>query len=136
MSRKIQFRGKSTSNKKWVYGDLHLRCLKPHIHTEPVVGSMLSLKFDIDEETIGQFTGLKDKNGNEVYEGDIVHSIEFNDIKHIVLYDEEYAAFMAVLINKQMGTEIETRCHITQEWIDNYPKEVIGNIFDNPELLK
>lgn len=85
--------------------------------------------------TICQFTGLHDKNGREIYEGDILRSVRFTDILIMVVYDEGEAAFMSVQINKNIGTDLETRCHITQDWINRHPKVVIGNIYDNKELL-
>lgn len=90
----------------------------------------------VKEETIGQFTGLYDKNGKEIYEGDILRSVRFKGILHLIVYDEKEAAFMAVQINKNRGTYLEGRCHVYQDWLNKYPKIVIGNIHDNPELLE
>ena len=67
--REIKFRAKSIENKnrgEWIIGDLHLHSPFPHIH------STRGDKAKIDTDTIGQFTDLRDKNGTEVYEGDII----------------------------------------------------------------
>lgn len=122
MNREIKFRAKDLYNKGWCYGIMY----NNGINLFPV---------EVDIDTICQLTGLNDKNGKKIYEGDIVRSCEYKNIKHIVSYDDKVAAFVAVCIDENTGTNLETKCHITQEWIDNYPKEVIGNIFDNKELL-
>lgn len=144
MAREIKYRGKSLDNREWLYGYL-MPSTKPQIHPNAKYSISVSTEilhsidryiYEVETETIGQFIGLKDCKGKYIYEGDIVRSEKYNDIKHIVLYDEKSASFCAVCIDANMGTELETRCHITQEWIDKYPKSIIGNIYDNPELLK
>lgn len=149
MNREVRFRGRSIKSGKWLYGYLaeaRGKVLQTR-YTEKVIfenlewfntdnfGFVLN-DYAVDPETIGQYTGLKDCNGNDIYEGDIIRSEKYNDIKHTVLYDEQSASFCAICIDANMGTELEIRCHISQEWIDNHPKFIIGNNYDNPELLK
>lgn len=134
MKREIKFRAKSVGNGEWVYGDLHLRCLKPHIHTEVLDGTMLSLKYNVIPDTIGQFTGLEEKNGNEIYEDDIMQ-ITTNIDKYLfkVTWNEELGAWCLM-----MKGDIKEGVKPLGEWLGEYwdKIEVIGNIYDNPELME
>ena len=118
----------------FVYGDLHLKCNHPHIHVDS------RSKYWIDIDTIGQFTGIHDKNGKEMYEGDIVNwtffeyvgkEIEYHltgiiewyqggFIFKVVKKDYEDASFYSV-----SGLDTDTECDC----------EIIGNIYDNKEFL-
>lgn len=131
MNREIKFRGKNKIG--WIYGYLSYA----NIRNKRVLCIYDGIADCIvDTVTVGQFTGLLDKNKKEIYEGDIIRSEEYKDVKHVVIYDEKYASFMAVLINEYKDTSIETKCHITQEWVDSFPKIVIGNVIDNKDILK
>ena len=109
---------------EWVYGDLHLQSRIPHIHS-------LGKKYPINPGTVGQFAGLYDKDGREIYEGDIIISEELKHTCHYVRYMESEAMFVAMII----GSPLDEYCGIRQSWIDKFSKKIIGNIHDNPELL-
>lgn len=82
-------------------------------------------------ETVGQYTGLKDKNGTKIFEGDIIHTYHGNGK---IVYSQQYALFGYIMIEKD-NTEKEYDYRFTDVVIED-GIEVIGNIYDNPELLE
>ena len=92
-------------------------------------------KYPIDVDTVGQYTGLKDINGKEIYEGDIIKGLDStkNDILHVVEWDDQTASFEVYLIPFDKHLH---KSPLSQNWLDLFDKEIIGNIYDNPELLK
>lgn len=129
MKRDILFRGKIRAKNKWVFGDfLHL----------PIENAILSDKgyAIIEPETVGQFTGLIDKNGKKIFEGDIInYEYEtFNKqkilVKYVIQYNADEARFRAELTNDGIMYDL-LAFRETQK-----RAEVIGNIYDNEELLK
>ena len=86
---------------------------------------------EIEEETVGQYTGLDDKNGKEIYEGDVVYcQTKYGKAKAIIKFiDGKFAAYWnSALTHPEIGHHIA--CYEI-----NKRFEVIGNIYDNPELL-
>lgn len=126
MSREIKFRCWDKYNKEMLdVEDLHWDdCTREF----SIRTTMYSDYFDIEDMILMQYTGLKDKNGKEIYEGDIV-KIKSNPLDMIgyIIYDEYDLAF-----------ELRDDENESQEclWYQEQELEVIGNIYDNPELLK
>lgn len=138
MKREILFRGKRTDNGEWTYGNL--------IGDDAIVGEMAYFDDDyfittfwykVYPETIGQFTGLTDKNGTKVFEGDIVTvsyprcSLEkqIGDKSGVVRYLDTLPRFMIM-------ESIEPNCVAISSFNNTGEgREVIGNIYDAPNLI-
>ena len=132
--REILFRGKRVDNGEWIQGDI----VQFPVHgVVRIVEQEPSYKdAEVDSDTVGQFTGLTDKNGKKIFEGDIIH-LEYSQMFFGGEYFGEYTAevsykegcFITDGINN--GDEIETPL----SGFNNDEVEIIGNIHDNPELL-
>lgn len=129
--RTILFRGKRIDNGEWAYGfyvhvplgrfekDEHM------IQTIHKYGKIAQL-YDVNSETVGQFTGLTDKNGKKIFEGDICKTYSVDDgfqIERVDFINGSFAFINLVLLPLPVGD-------MNSDYI-----EIIGNIYDSPELL-
>ena len=131
--RTIKFRGKSVHTGEWYYGDLH----QPangicYIQPRGTTGYMVA------PETVGQYTGLKDKNGKEIYEGDTItwlrHRMDgtgFIEQGHVEWRDIEGCYVVVNRFDTRDGREL---IHLLIRCTEDI--KVVGNIHDNPELPK
>ena len=130
--RDIEFRGKRTDNGEWVYGNLVRGCDEKYSYVVEFGNRELCRNYvNVDPETIGQYTGLKDKNGKRIFEGDIVKSCEYDDIYFVRYFnDENYPAFDCV-------PDVPLcECNGLAFLVNTEGCEIIGNIYDNPKLLR
>lgn len=144
--REILFRGKTVYNDiGWVYGSLitSMKGIIPCIVTDVGVGDKndLDYKFEyVDSKTISQFTGLCDRKGVKIFEGDIVKIYTKNPTIAQVVFSVENGFLFEIIkyIDKSMIGERVKRTDFRCNIVDFYDKgiEVIGNIYDNPELLE
>lgn len=130
MHRTVLFRAKRTKaddpQERFIEGSL---LSFQDIHGKRVysIVSDAGMRNDIQADTLGEFTGLKDKSGTPIFEGDIVKCNEF--VYKVAYDDKRFASF--VLIRKQ-----DMFRHYFGEAMDASACEIIGNVYDNPELLK
>jgi len=119
--REIKFRGKLLNSGKWAYGNLDIKKTGTAIITPDKTA--LGTYGRVEPETIGQYTGLHDKKGQEIYEGDIVK----------ITFSEE---IMPIVFNKARFVIVDKYNNRFElyEFVNNL--EVIGNTTDNPELLE
>ena len=129
--RQILFRGKSIHtlpknehlDGTWIEGYL---CDENYIHSSELEGEFL-----VDPKTVCQYTGLTDKNGRKIFEWDIVRRTDLHNVKEpsigFIEYDAENTAFLI------HWTDV-SNYSATFPWKDKL--EVIGNMFDNPELIQ
>lgn len=133
--REYKFRGQCVPDSKhageWVEGSI-VACDDGSALIVQALNDHNTMTYHVNPETVGQFTGLLDKNGKGIFEGDILsNNRQFSEI----VFDEEKAAFKVKIIGGSKGwikgSVIDI--HLFQS---DYDINIIGNIHDNPELLK
>ena len=124
--REILFRGKCKTDNEWLYGFPYVT-RKNAVKINWYCSEFGSMRTDeVDPETVGQYTGLTDKNCKKIFEGDLIRSTETGETA-IVQWFSEHSAFMIwCKTSNQVGFLYECEKSII---------EVIGNIHDNPELV-
>ena len=128
--KEIKFRGKRIDNGEWVYGYYVVRGGMPFIFSfakEPQL---------VIPETVGQYTGLQDKNGKEIYEGDIcrkTHALYQGSFIEIVEHQKiNGVIFWASQVGKFMFRDTDNNCWDFKQIQTNKCLEVIGNAHDKP----
>lgn len=129
--REILFKGKRVGNSEWIYGDY---CIVEKLDKSGVEYFIIEIEAEgsqyyVIPETVGQYTGLADKNGKKIFEGDIALDGQ-SGYKYFIKWFPEYTCF--ALANK--SGHMEFGCDEIEIFLND--SVVVGNIHDNPELLK
>lgn len=138
MNKEIKFRGKRINrNNEWAYGDL--RIIPEQVLILPQSSYDAAIDRDtVNPDTVGQYTGLHDKNGKEIYEGDIVTILRTPKHRQKSVLTRHIVTSYSVIrwTFKSLAEEVLSLCMEGHNERDSYRFEVIGNIYDNPELAK
>ncbi len=150
--REKLFRGKRIDNGEWVYGDLVHIGNKSYIsyYYESALSTFINETIEYDgisivgvapfievaPHTVGQYTGLNDKNGKKIFEGDIIKIVPDSD------YSDDYSiskvySYNGVFCVDYHGDDFDsTALGFLEDYLPDGDFEVIGNVHDNPELLE
>ena len=142
--REILFRAKREATNDWVYGYFEKAYDDFQIYVSPKIITKRGSEY-VCEDTLGQFTGLTDKNGVKIFEGDILQGDEYpycsegnyNYYAEVVWFDEGCCG-AGLYTHKNPKSTVRGISHGNCEWIEDFDSdnwEVIGNIYDNPELI-
>ena len=141
--REILFRGKRTDNGEWVYGNLVRGCDEKYAYIVEFGNNELCRNYvNVNPDTVGQYTGLKDKNGTKIFEGDMIKPFDDEIDKMVVefhlgqfllcLYGER--GYMAEYGWEESGNYVCFEADPLLIYSDDI--EVVGNIHDTPEPLR
>ena len=160
--RIIKFRGKSIISDEWLYGNFYDDGGEQYMLPTNLLDIDDYEKFQVDPDTVGQYTGVTDKYGNGVYEGDILHLRTFDNLSMNAKIPQEEASEMRRLFTldelvgdleaesitavcfcegmMMVSLDWENDTYISCLWGDQkrsnpiFDFEIIGNIHDNPEI--
>lgn len=138
--REILFRGKRLANGEWVEGNLFVpdKVTRLDVPTEILIGTnVIRISCAVDPTTICEYTGLCDKNGVNIFEGDIVHIV--GDWESENWRGVDYNALIAYLDGGFCAIDGTIEEHGFRRYAlarMDFTLEVIGNKWDNPELLE
>lgn len=148
MNREILFRGKSANTGEWVegfcvqFGETYSNIIIREIGKLNLYGVVPIYEHEIViSETVGQYTGLKDKNGRKIFEGDIIkcsdtiNDIEFNAVVEFGNPNHDYSWGYQLKHISGEKPNLDILCWVDMEETGAFI-EVIGNIHDNPELVR
>ena len=134
MMREILFRGKRTLNGEWIYGNY---CGAEYLVNDGIEHLIIEVPRSgasgkVIPETLGQYTGLTDKNGKKIFEGDICQTKSYaliDEKPFEVVWDDYYSGWywQDIEVSRETDALTKTVAELT---------EVIGNIHDNPDMLK
>jgi uncharacterized phage protein (TIGR01671 family) len=132
--REIEFRGKRKDNRQWVSGYFVKDDAEtPFIHAEAWAGKSL---FAVIPETVGQYTGIKDKDGKKIFEGDIVRlSKDGKDKSFIMFYNGSFYAADLKCYGEKVIEKIRMIAALYWGGYRRWTPTIIGNLWDTPELL-
>lgn len=123
MDREILFRAKTKATNEWTYGYYAKQYNVPQIYTD-------NGHECIDEDTLCQYTGLTDWNGNKIFEGDIIQSYHNRKPMGVAVIYWQGSSFWCDFLS---GTRFD--CDTLDEWDCECGLEIIGNIFDNKDIV-
>lgn len=129
--REILFRGKEVKSSDWYYGDIFHSSM--NVDTARIHDYINRANVEIIPDTLGQYTGLTDKNGTKIFEGDIVRiSEDYYDGLHYSGNEVYYSDGAFCVEYETLEYDVTSIGFLVREGVE---VEVIGNIYDNPELI-